>query len=146
MASRNAPTPHPSTAGDLGGRALEAAVLTGLMVPLLQHITWLILIDAPSTSEVLSQPPNAWVFIAVLGILPPLLFVVGTVRAAVKAGAVGGFVYVLMVIAGQSLFAQPLLAVLTIVGLTLGLFVILTLKIVMSSKKRRRRRRGGMYR
>ncbi|WP_226042463.1 hypothetical protein [Natrinema sp. DC36] len=146
MASRTTPTPHPSTAGDLGGRALQGAIFTGLMLPLLQHILWLILIDAPSTSEVLSQPPNAWMFIADLGILPPLLFIAGIAQAAVEAGAVGGVAYVLMVIAGQSLFGQPLLAVLTIVGLVLGLFVFLALKVAISSGGRRRRGRGGMYR
>lgn len=146
MASRNTPTPHPSTAGNLGGRALEGAVVAGLMIPLLQHILWLILIDAPSTSEFLTQPPNAWMFIVVLGILPPLMFVTGVVQATVEVGAGGGVAYVFMVIAGQSLFGQPLLAVLTILGLVLGLFVFLALKVAMNSGGRRRRGRGGMRR
>lgn len=146
MASRNTPTPHPSTAGDLGSRALEGAIVTGLMIPLFQHILWLILIDAPSTSEFLSQPPNAWLFIAVLGIVPPLLFIIGTAQATVKVGVVGGGAYVLMVIAGQSFFGHPLLAVLMIVGLTLGLFVYLVVKTTVNSGGRRRGGRGGMYR
>jgi hypothetical protein len=146
MASRNTPTPHPSTAGDLGGRALEGAVFVGLMIPLLQHILWLILIDAPFISEFLTQPPNAWMFIAVLGVLPPLLFVVGVAQATVEIGAAGGVAYVLMVIASQSLFGHPLLAVLTIIGLTLGLFVFLALKVAMNSGGRRRMGRGGMRR
>lgn len=146
MASGKTPTPHPSTAGDLGGRALEGAVVVGLVIPLFQHILWLILIDAPSTSGFLTQPPNAWMFIAVLGILPPFLFVAGVAQATVEVGAAGGVVYVLMTIAGQSLFGHPLLAVLTIIGLTLGLFVFLALEVAMNSGGRRRMGRGGMRR
>ncbi len=143
MASRTTPTPHPSTAGILGGRALQAAIFLGVIVPVLQHIAWVILVDVPSTSEVLSQPPYAWLYIGVLGIIPPLMVILGITQAATEAGAVGGVTYFLMALAGQSLLGQPLLAILTILGLTLGLFVFLAVKVAKNSRNRSRSRRGG---
>jgi len=143
MASRHAPAPDPGIAGEFGARALTGAITFGLVVPIIQHIGWVMLVNMPSSSEVLTQPPNVWLYIAVLGILPPLAFVLGVAQAASEAGIVGGFVYFLMSLAGQQLFGNPVLAVLAILGLMLGLFMFLAAKIVLHSGSRRRRGRRG---
>lgn len=98
------------------------------------------MVDLPSTTEALSQPPNTWLFLGVLGILPPLFFILGVAGAMSDAGTAGGAVYVGMWIAGQFLLGQPVLAVMTIVGLSMALFVYLAGKWIMRDKNRGRGR------
>lgn len=140
MASRRSPTP-PGGAGSLGGRALQGAVMTSIMIPAIQYTVWMMLIETPSNIESLSQPSYAWVLVGLIGVLPTLLFLAGVAQATVEVGTVGGIVYVLMVLAGQSLFGQPALAIVSILSLTLGLFAYLGLKSFLNRRRRRRRPR-----
>lgn len=145
MTSRTKPTPNPGITGDLAGRALQSAVATGIIIPIIQYVCWITLIETPASSEFLSQPPHAWFYILIIGLLPPLMFITGVARAANQAGIAGGIIYVLMVLTGQQLFGEPALTVLAILGLMLGLFIFLAGKAIANSQNRRGGR-GGMYR
>jgi uncharacterized membrane protein len=111
------------------------------MIPAIQYTVWMMLIETPSNIESLSQPSYAWVLVGLIGVLPTLLFLAGVAQATVEVGTVGGIVYVLMVLAGQSLFGQPVLAIVSILSLTLGLFAYLGLKSFLNRRRRRRRPR-----
>ncbi|MFC7046547.1 hypothetical protein ACFQH6_15055 [Halobacteriaceae archaeon GCM10025711] len=141
MASRSTPTPNPGTAGELGARALQGAILFGLILPIVQYFLWKLMVDIPASSDVLSQPPNAWLYISLLGILPPLAFVLTIAFATSEAGIAGGAAYVLMWLVAQQFFASPILTVYIITGLALGLFVYLALK-ALGSRGHHRRQSG----
>lgn len=145
MASRKAPTPNPGNAGLIAQQALVGAVFLGIVLPVVQYVAWTILVDIPSSSEVLSQPPHAWVYLAVLGLFPPLIILGGLLQAKTRAGTAGVLTYGSMVIFGQQLFNDPVFSVISILGLMLALFLYLTGK-ALANRQNNRGGRGGMYR
>lgn len=138
-------SPDPSTAADLGDRALEGDVFIGLVVPVLQQFLWALLIEAPATTS-LSQPPHAWLYIGMVGILPPLVFIGGVLFGFSTAGVAGGAAYVLMALASNLLFQNPVLSVLMLLGVVLALFVYLAIKKTRGNRQPRRGPRGGLRR
>lgn len=140
MVTRGTPTPDPRIAGDFGARALQAAIFFGLIFPILQNILWMILVDIPASSDVLSQPSHAWLYIGLLGILPPLAFVLAVTKAATDAGVAGGVSYLMMWLVTQQFFDQPILTVWILIGLVIGVFVFFAVKTISNQG-----RRGGHH-
>lgn len=137
--------PDPRVAADLGSRALQGAVFIGLVIPVLQQFTWTLLIEVPATTS-LSQPPHAWLYIGVLGILPPLIFVGGVLTGFSTAGVAGGGGYVLMALASSLFFQNPGLSMFMLLGVILALFLYLAIKSTRSNRHSHRGPRGGLRR
>lgn len=145
MASGKAPTPNPGNAALIAEQALVGAAFLGIIVPVLQYIAWTILVDIPTSSEVLSQPPHAWVYLVVLGLFPPLIIMGGLLQAKTRAGMAGVLTYGSMVIFGQRLLNDPVFSVISILGLMLALFFYLIGKAFVN-RQNNQGGRGGMYR
>lgn len=127
MASRSAPTPDPGIAAEMGQNAIASVVVTGLLIPILQYVAWEMLVEIPATTS-LQQPPNAWLYLFVLGLFPALIFVEGLLKAAGRAGWAGVAAYFVMSIAASSLFTTPMLSVMMILGSVFALALFLLLR------------------
>lgn len=127
MASRTTPTPGPGIAAEMGQSALASAIITGLVIPILQYVAWEMLVEIPATTS-LQQPPNAWLYLFILGLFPALIFVEGLLEAAGGAGWAGVIAYFVMTIASSSLFSTPMLSVMMILGTVFALALFLLLR------------------
>lgn len=124
MAPRSTPTPGPGIAAEMGQSAIASAIFTGLVIPILQHVAWKILVEIPATTS-LQQPPNAWLYLFVIGLFPALVFVEGLLEATGGAGWAGIAAYFVMSIASSNLFTTPMLSVMMILGTVLAFTVFL---------------------
>lgn len=105
----------------------------------------MIYIDIPATTS-LSQPPNAWLFIGIFGIIPPVIFVGGVLVGLSKAGVAGGGGYVLMTLVSSQIFNNPGLSVFMLIGIVVTLFLYLAVKLMRHRRQRNRGPRRGLYR
>jgi len=137
--------PDPGVAGELGSKALEAAVLVNLVLPIMQHVMWTIVVEIPAITS-LSQPPNAWLYVVAIGILPPVLFVGGILTATSKAGLAGGFAYILMTLAVSQLLPNPVLSIIMLISIVVTLLLYFAAKMVAVGRSKGRSPRRRLYR
>ena len=118
---------NPGIAAEMGANAIATGIITGIVIPVLQYIAWTFLVDIPATTS-LQQPPNAWIYLLLIGILPAIIFVTGLLEAAGGAGAFGIGAYFIMSLATSNLFSAPMVSMMMVLGTVVALALALTIK------------------
>lgn len=139
MTRRATPTPDPSAAADIGQGAIHGAIFTGVILPVVQHIAWMLLVHVPNTTELslgAFAGPVGLYFI-VLGLLPPLLTVGSLIEAYGGAGVAGVIAYLFVSLWTSSLFSNPQLSMVMIMSTVFALFLYLSIKAMGSQGSRR---------